>query len=403
MKKVLKAYKYRIYPNNEQQELLSKHFGSTRFLYNFFLDKRIKYYTSHKEEKKKGLTYNDNAKELTEMKRLEEYSWLNEVNSQSLQQSLKHLDTAYKNFFKTKQGFPKFKSKKHKQSFNIPMTNNNLKVDFENSILKIPKFKSGIKTVFHRIFTGEVKQATISKTKTNKYFVSILVDTKTEKPKPKDITENTSVGIDLGIKDFAILSNGEKIQNPKYLSKSEKKLKRLQRQVSKKKKGSNNRNKLRLRLAKSYERLQNQRVDFLHKSSNAITKQFDTVIIEDLAVKNMVKNHKLAKHISDASWGEFVRQLGYKLDWQGKTLIKIDRWFPSSKMCSHCGYINSDLKLSDREWECSNCNTEHDRDINASINILKEGLLQTVGTVQPEQYKITPAEYALSGSQYIMF
>jgi putative transposase len=402
---MLKAYKYRIYPNNEQKELLDKHFGSTRFLYNYFLGKRIEYYEKHKEDKKKGLTYNDNAKELTLMKKLKDYEWLNEVNSQSLQQSLKHLDTAYKNFFRKNKvnGFPKFKSRKNRQSFNIIMTNNNLKVDFEKEIIKIPKFKDGIKTVFHRIFAGKVRQATISKTKTDKYFVSILVDTLTEKPKKKEIKETTSVGIDLGIKDFAILSTGEKIQNPKYLNKSEKQLRKLQRQVSKKKKGSNNRKKAVFKLAKQHEKVYNQRNDFLNKVSYAITKRFDTIIIEDLAVKNMTKNKRLSKLINDVSWSKFTTQLEYKSLWKGKNLLKIDRWYPSSKTCSHCNYIFKELKLSNRVWVCPNCGTKHDRDINASKNIHKNGLLQTVGAVRSEQYKNTPADYALSGSQYLFF
>jgi len=398
---MLKAYKYRIYPTEEQQLLLSKHFGSCRFVYNYFLQRKIEYYKAHKEDKKKGLTRFDNQKELAEMKQQEQYKWLFEVNSQSLQVALLNLDTAYKTFFRNKKGFPKFKKKRGKQSFNIPQS---VKVDIEKSIIRIPKFKDGIKIIFHRQFEGEIRQATISKNNTDKYFVSILVETSQEIPNKENISDETTIGMDLGIKDFAILSNGEKIENPKYLSKTEKHIKKLNRQMAKKKNGSNNKNKLRKRLAKSYERLQGQRVDFLHKSSNAIIKQFDTIIIEDLAVKNMVRNHKLSKHISDVSWGEFVRQLEYKSEWKGKNIIRIDRFFPSSKTCSVCGYIKKDLKLKDREWTCPECNTKHDRDINASINIKKEGLLSKLyGAVATEQYKITPEDYALSGSQYLLF
>jgi putative transposase len=357
---MLKAYKYKLKPNDEQKVLLNKHLGSIRFVYNFFLNERKKEY----EDNKNTINYYDNAKALTELKKREEYSWLNEINSQSLQDGLKNLETAYKNFFKFKKGFPKFKSKRNRSSFSVPQS-----VRLENGKLKIPKFKEPIDLILSRKFTGKIKQCTISKTPTNEYFVSILVETEHKKlPKTGKI-----VGIDLGIKDFVITSDGYKYKNNRYTRTYQTLLKNAQKHLSRKKKGSNRYEKQRLKVAKLHKKITNSRLDNLHKISTELIRKYDKIILEDLNVKGMIKNHKLAKDISDVSWSKFMELLTYKAEWNDKEIVKIDRFFPSSKTCNCCGYINQNLKLDMREWTCPSCNTKLDRDLNASINILKEG------------------------------
>jgi putative transposase len=358
---MIKAYKYKLLPNDEQKCLFNKHFGSIRFIYNYFLNERKNEY----ETNKNTLNYYDNAKALTELKKHDDYNWLKEINSQSLQDSLKNLETAYKNFFKYKKGFPKFKSKKHKNSFAVPQS-----VDVINDELHIPKFKNGIKLIKHRPFHGIIKSCTISKTTTNEYFVSILVET-THIPYEKT---NKTVGIDLGLKDFIITSDGRKYKNNRYTKTYERKLKVAQQHLSRKIKNSNRYNKQRLKVANIHKKISNSRIDNLHKVSTELIKKYDTIILEDLNIKGMIKNHKLSKHIADASWGKFVELLTYKAKWNNKNIINIDRFFPSSKTCNKCGYINQDLNLSVREWTCNACHSHHDRDINASINILKEGI-----------------------------
>lgn len=358
---MLKAYKFLIKPTREQTEMFEKHFGATRFVYNWGLEQKTKSY----QEGKKTLTFLGLGPELVKLKK--ENIWMNEVNSQSLLASLKNLDNAYTRFFREKKGFPKFKSKYNpKQSFQCPQ---HCTVDFEKGLLNIPKVKN-IKTVFHRRFEGEIKTVTISKVASDKYYVSILVEDGKELPNKSKLDRNDAVGIDMGLKDFAVTSDGEKIDNPKYLRKSEERLARRQKKLSKKKKGSNNRNKQRKKVAKLHEKIANQRKDFLHKVSYQIVhKNHGTICVEDLCVKGMVKNHKLAKSISDVGWGMFYDFLKYKSEWYGKNFLDIGQFEPSSKMCSVCGNIKSDLTLSDREWTCERCGTEHDRDINASINI----------------------------------
>jgi putative transposase len=358
---MLKAYKYKLLPNDEQKCLLNKHFGSIRFIYNYFLNERKNEY----ETNKNTLNYYDNAKALTELKKHDDYNWLKEINSQSLQYSLKSLDGAYQNFFKYKKGFPRFKSKKHKNSFAVPQS-----VNVINNELHIPKFKNGIKFIKHRNFSGIIKSCTISKTTTNEYFVSILVET-THIPHEKT---NKSVGIDLGLKDFIITSDGRKFKNNRYTKTYERKLKVAQQHLSRKTKNSNRYNKQRLKVANIHKKISNSRIDNLHKVSTELIKKYDTIVLEDLNIKGMIKNHKLSKHIADASWGKFVELLSYKAKWNDKNIIHIDRFFPSSKTCNKCGYINQDLNLSVREWTCNACHSHHDRDINASINILKEGI-----------------------------
>ena len=348
---MFKAFKYRIFPTEPQKELIAKHIGSSRFVYNLALETKNAAYISAKH----NYSVFDLVKQLPELK--EELPWLKEVNSQSLQQSIQNMDIAFKKFFKGA-GFPKFKSKRDRQSFSIPQN-----VIVDNDLLIIPKFKEGIKMSLHRPTKGTIKSATISVTPTGKYFVSILCDTKKDIPTKVPIKENTTIGIDLGIKDFAITSDGEVFENPKYLRKAQSKLKYVQRKYSKYKGKRTKQN-----LALLHEKVVNKRKDFLHKLSSKLISENQTIALETLAVKNMVKNHNLAQSISDASWSTFVSMLEYKAEWNGKNILRIGRFAPSSKTCS-CGVINKDLKLSDREWTCKSCGTTHDRDILAACNI----------------------------------
>lgn len=352
---MFKAFKYRIYPNKAQSELINKHIGSCRFVYNLALETKQTAYAGNKI----NLSCFDLHKQLSDLKK--ECEWLKEINSQSLQQSITHLDTAFTKFFKGLADFPNFKKKSNKQSFNIPQK---VYVDFESNTLNIPKFKEPIKAIFHRTFKGNIKQATISKTHTGKYFASILVDTNTKIPEKAAIKEKTSVGIDLGIKSFLVDSTGKEFDNPKYLRQSLSKLKYVQRKYSK-----NKGKRTKQRLAILHEKVTNQRKDFLHKVSSKLISENQTICIEDLAVSNMAKNHKLALSIVDAGWGIFVNILECKAEWYGKNILKIGRFDPSSKCCSVCGHINKDLELKDREWTCSACGTLLDRDKNAAINI----------------------------------
>lgn len=356
---MLKAYKYRLSPNALQSELINKHIGCSRFVFNLALECKQMAYAGAKV----NLTCFDLNKQIPELKK--ECVWLKEVNSQSLQSSIVNLDRAFTNFFKGHNDFPKFKSKhKGTQSFQVPQF-----VTIEDDKLFLPKFKSGIKIILHRKFKGEIRTVTISRTPTGKYFASVLVDNKKELPNKKPIRENTAVGIDLGIKSFIVTSDGLQIDNPKYLKNSLLHLKYLQRQVSRKVKGSNSRKKTVFRLAIQHEKVANQRKDFLNKLSSKIISENQTICIEDLTVSNMIKNHKLAQAISDCGWSMFVSMLEYKASWYGKNLLRIGKFEPSSKLCSKCGAKNDTLTLADREWLCANCGTLHDRDLNAAINI----------------------------------
>jgi putative transposase len=283
--------------------------------------------------------------------------------------ALRNLDNSFQRFFKAQACFPNFKKKSNKQSFQLPQS---VTIDFKNSCIDLPKFKEPIKAILHRNFKGEVKTVTISRTPTGKYFVSVLVDNHIELP--KTIKSNNAVGIDVGIKTFAVLSDGTEYTNPKHLRNAMVKLKWMQRQLSKKVKGSNRRNIWKFRVAKQHEKVSNQRKDFLHKATNEITNRFDLIILEDLNIKGMVKNHKLAGAISDCGWNMFETMLKYKSEWKGKKVEYIGRFEPSSKICSICGAKNNELTLKDREWTCNNCHTTHDRDKNAATNILSFGL-----------------------------
>jgi putative transposase len=365
-----KSYKFRLLPTEEQSVLLSKHFGCARFVYNYFLKEKQDHYLLNK----KTLNFNNCCKSLTELKSKEEYSWLKEVNSQSIQASLHHLENAYQAFFSKRSKFPKFKSKKSNyDSFHIPQSVKLLK----NDKVQIPKFKGGIKFIKHRELKGKICSATVSRTPTGKYYISLLTEQEPTKHLEKT---GKNIGIDLGIKDFAITSEGNRYTNPKFLYKFQKKLKQAQQHLSRKVKGSKSRDRARIKVAKIHEKITNSRNDMQHKVSMSLIKKYDMIALEDLNVKGMVKNHCLAKAISDSSWSSFVTKLEYKANWYGKEVIKIDRFFPSSKTCSDCGHINQNLTLDVRNWTCV-CGSRHDRDVNASKNILKRALvIQSSGT-----------------------
>lgn len=360
MKQIKYSYKFRLNPTPPQEILLNKHFGSVRWSYNYFLNQRQQEYL----ENKKTLTYNKQSANLTILKSKEETSWLKEVNSQTLQYSLKCLDQAYQNFFAKRTQFPKFKSKRSKNSFTVPQF-----TKIKNGKLIIPKFQEGIQMTMERKVKGTIKKATLSKTPSGKYYVSILAEIEYQ-----PITKTgKSVGIDLGLKDLVVMSDGLKVKNHRFIKHYQKTLTLNQKHLSRKTKGSNRYDRQLLKVARIHEKIANSRMDLIHKVSLDLVRRFDVIYLEDLNIKGMIGNSKLSRSITDASWGKFVETLDYKAMWNDKEVIKVDRFYPSSKTCNECGWVNNLLKLNDRTWKCR-CGKELDRDINAAKNILNEGL-----------------------------
>jgi len=365
MKTINKSYKLRIYPNKQQSKLIDGTINANRFVYNYFLNDRIELYNKNKETS----SYIIDSKKLTELKN--ELVWLKEYDKCSFQNSLKNLDMAYKRFYNKITLFPNFKSKK-KSRLSYKTTYSKKNIEIKNNKIKLPKL-SWVKFRDSRDLKNisKIFNVTVSKTKTNKYYASVCVE---EQYSPKEST-GSAIGIDLGLKEYAITSNNEFYINPKFLRKSEEKLIKLHRSHSRKKKCSKNKEKARLKLAKQYEKITNQRRYFQHQLSTKLINENQVVALETLKSSNMVKNHKLAKSISDASWYEFTRQLEYKGLWNDRNIIKIDQFYPSSQLCSCCGEINKQTKdLNYRNYVCSSCGLEIDRDYNASLNILKEAL-----------------------------
>jgi len=377
-KPTLKAYKYRIYPTDAQVVFFAKTFGCCRFVWNKMLDKKLQAY------KKKERIPQD-----TPAKYKDEFPFLKEVDSLALCNVQLQLEKAFKDHFRNRKQFklPKFKKKRDKQSYTTNNVHNSIRVDFEKGMLYLPKLREGVKIELHRRFDGKIKSVTVSKTSDGKYFASILVETENRRNKVVE-PKSKACGVDLGLEHFVTVTNdfgNHKVEHPKYLLKAEERLRRLQRVLSRKQKGSKNSEKARLRLARQHAYITNARNDFLHKLSKAIIDENQVVVVEDINVKGLLKT-RLAKSISDSGWSKFLTYLKYKAEWYGRTFIQVDRFFPSSKLCHRCGYKNDDLALHDRTWCCPGCGENHDRDVNASIN------LYLVGLGRPE---VTPVEQAL--------
>ena len=360
---MFKAFKYRLYPTAPQAEKINQNIGCARFVYNQLLDDRIKVYRETKQRSKK--TYCDLKKE---------YAFLKEADSRALNYAQAHLDVAYDKFFKEPSaGYPKFKSK-HKCRWSYTTYNNNNAVRFDGSRIRLPKV-GYVKVVEHRLHEGRIISATISHERSGEYYASVMCEV--EHPESLPITDKV-VGIDLGLHDFVVCSDGERVEAPKYFRKSEQKLARVQRAFSRTKKGSTGHEKARLKVARCHQKIKNQRNDFLHKLSTKLIHENQVICLEDLSVKGMERNHKLAKSVTDASFAKFVSMLEYKAEWYGRKIVKIDRFYPSTQLCSGCGYKTESIKglkgLRFREWTCPECGEVHDRDLNAARNILKEGL-----------------------------
>lgn len=393
---MLKAFKYRIYPSREQEKLIAKHIGSSRFIYNLALETKQMAYSGSKT----NLSRYELSAQIPELKK--ECPWLKEVNAQSLQKTLINLDNAFSGFFKGQAAFPNRKSKKSaRQSFCIPQ---HVNVDVDACLLFIPKFREGIDIRLHRPIKGEIKQATISRTPTGKYFASILAETGVTIPEKKPIKETTTIGIDLGLKSFIVASDGTTFNNPRHLKKAMDRLKFVQRQFSKHK-GK----KTKRKLSRLHEEVASKRRDFLHQTSSQLVKNHDSIAIEDLDIKGMMKRmepisdgngnylpngqkekSKKSQAIGDAGWGMFVEMLKYKAAWQGKNILQIGRFDPSSKTCSSCGWIYHALTLEEREWTCKSCGEFHDRDHNAALNIKSFALQKHVCGTQTKTRKELP-------------
>ena len=389
MRKINRSYKFRLYPNKEQIDLLARHFGCARFVYNYFLNQRIEQYRLTG----KSDNFYEQCKSLKLLKRQDETEWLKEVSAQTLQFAIRCLEVAYINFFKKRAKFPKFKSKRSKNTFTVPQF-----ASIADNKLFIPKFREGIECCVHREIKGKIGKVTVSKTPSGKYFVSVFTEEEYETPLKKT---NESVGLDMGLKDFIVTSEGEIFENNRYTRKYERKLTSAQRHLSRKKKGSRGFENQRLKVTKIYEKISNSRSDYLHKCSISLVRRYDTICIEDLNVKGMIRNHHLSKSIADVSWGSFVNMLTYKADWNGKWVVKIDRYFPSSQTCNVCGHVNKKIKnLSIRNWECPICHTHHNRDVNAAINILNLGLNKNIsaGTVDYTDGEDVRADLSISQS-----
>ena len=359
-----RAYKYRWYPTAEQQQILARTFGCARFVYNWALRLRTDAYYQHQQR----LSYSDTSARLTALKQQPEYAWLQDVASVPLQQALRHLDSAFRNFFAGRAAYPTSHSKHGPQAATYIGT----AFHWNGTRLSLARMDEPLDIVWSRPLPKGCTPTTVTVTKdtTNRYFISILV----EEEIPFLPKVQSQVGLDLGLKSMVILSTGEQVGNPRYFAKDEKKLARAQRRLSKKQEGSKNRAKACLKAARLHARIADRRRDYQHKLSTRLMRENQTICVESLSVKHMVRNHTLAKAISDVGWGEFIRQLEYKAAWYGRTLVKIDKWYPSSKRCSHCGHVLASLDLSTRFWLCPQCHSFHDRDVNAAKNVLAAGL-----------------------------
>ena len=371
--KQLRGFKYRFYPTSEQRLILAQTFGCTRFVYNWALALRTDSYY----QEQKSLSYTDTSNALTKLKKDPEKGWLKQVSAVPLQQGLRHLNTAFNNFLAGRSKYPRFKKKNHRQSAHYAPN----AFKWQEGKLTLAKMSQPLKIRWSRYFEGQPKQVIVSKEPANRYFVSFLVEEKLEQFSAAE----GKIGIDLGVKDVLIASNGFASGNPRYYQKYQARLKTLQRRLAKKKKGSNNRYKARLKVAKLHAKIADCRKDFLHKLTTQLVRENQAIYTETLAVKNMMANHKLAKAIADCGWGEALRQLEYKCLWHGRKIVAIDRWFPSSKRCFQCGHVLDQLPLSVREWTCPSCNSHNLRDLNAAKNILAVG--QTVLRCDPASPK----------------
>ena len=381
---MLKAVKIRLYPNKTQETQINKLLGCYRFIYNKCLNKKIISYTDNKtKENLKTLGYYIHH----DLLKNDEFIWLREQNSKVLKQSLIDMLLAYNNFFKHKKGYPKYKSKHdNKQSCRFELatiSKRNIYTNYKISLTNIKNIKFRCNKKYTEYLNKNkkfIKSATLTKLPTGEFYLSILIDGDVKTIKPS----NNTIGIDLGIKDFVITSNGETFDNLNFKKSKIERLKRLQRALSKKKKGSNNRNKARIKLAKVYQKINNQKQYYLHEVSNVLINENKVICMENLNVKGMVKNHKLAESIQQMNFGEFRRMLEYKANWFDRNIVFVDRFYPSSKTCNHCGYINKKLKLSDRQWVCPDCGSVINRDYNAACNIRDEGIRVLVGSSTTE-------------------